>query len=169
MKDNEDNQGQTAELYISNTRLQSSYLSPTDPSWTPIRPSNPQPWWFFVTFFFILIWMIFLTIFSNPSHSASSSYISYLHDVPSLISNVSPPLFTLGARGHLPRWYIVSSLWVLKQFAPTLPSESMLGTFWKYPSIHPWRTHQVRCGFFVKEPIDFFAPNLPGRAILGVF
>ena len=34
-----------------------------------------------------------------------------------------------GARGHLPRGYIVSSWWVLKQFAPTLPSESMVGTF----------------------------------------
>ena len=38
-------------------------------------------------------------------------------------------LWTLGARGHLPRGYIVSSWWVLKQFAPTLPSESMVGTF----------------------------------------
>jgi len=37
--------------------------------------------------------------------------------------------FTLGARGHLPSRPIVSSLWVLKQFAPTLPGGSMLGSF----------------------------------------
>jgi len=36
---------------------------------------------------------------------------------------------TLGARGHLPGRPIVSSLWVLKQFTPTLPGGSMLGTF----------------------------------------
>jgi len=36
---------------------------------------------------------------------------------------------TLGVRGHLPSRPIVSSLWVLKQFAPTLPGGSMLGTF----------------------------------------
>ena len=36
---------------------------------------------------------------------------------------------TLGTRGHLPSRPIVSSLWVLKQFAPTLPGGSMLGTF----------------------------------------
>ena len=41
----------------------------------------------------------------------------------------NPLEVTLGARDHLPRGYIVSSWWVLKQFAPTLPSKSMLGTF----------------------------------------
>ena len=38
-------------------------------------------------------------------------------------------MVSLGARGQLPRGYIVSSWWVLKQFAPTLPGESMVGTF----------------------------------------
>ena len=68
----------------------------------------------------------------------------------------------LGARGHLPRGYIVSSWWVLKQFAPTLPGESMVGTFKKYPPIRPQRTHQVKCEFFVKEPSDLLRTDLAG-------
>ena len=69
---------------------------------------------------------------------------------------------SLGERGHLPREYIVSSWWVLKQFAPTLPSESTVGTFKKYPPIHPQRTHQIKCEFFVKEPSDLLRTDLAG-------
>jgi hypothetical protein len=36
---------------------------------------------------------------------------------------------TLGARGYLPSGYIVSSLWVLKPFAQSLPTRYFLGTF----------------------------------------
>jgi len=42
-EDDGDNQGQTTRLYISKTGLQSSGLSPTDLTWTPICPSNPLP------------------------------------------------------------------------------------------------------------------------------
>jgi len=38
-------------------------------------------------------------------------------------------VLALGARGHLPGRSIVSSWWVLKQFTPTLPNRSMLGSF----------------------------------------
>ena len=34
-----------------------------------------------------------------------------------------------GGKGSLTQGYIVSSWWALKQFTPTLPSESMVGTF----------------------------------------
>ena len=58
---------------------------------------------------------------------------------------------SLGARGHLPRGYIVNTLRVLKQFAHTIPSGPMQGTFEKYPSIRLRKTHQVKYEFFAKE------------------
>ena len=39
---------------------------------------------------------------------------------------------SLGARGHLPSGYIVSSLWVLKQFAQSLPSGYFLNEHSKF-------------------------------------
>jgi len=69
---------------------------------------------------------------------------------------------TLGARGHLPGRTIVSSWWVLKQFAPILPNGSMLGSFQKYPAICPPRTHQVKGEFFMKEPTDLLQTDLAG-------
>ena len=44
---------------------------------------------------------------------------------------------TLGARGHLPSGYIVSSLRVLKQNTRPIPSGYMLSTFEKYPLKYP--------------------------------
>ena len=47
---------------------------------------------------------------------------------------------TLGARGHLPSGYIVSSLRVLKQFAQSLPSGYVVSSFKKYPPKYPLGT-----------------------------
>jgi len=65
---------------------------------TPIFPSNPQPWRFFVTSFFNLIWMISPTIFSNLSHTRSSDFSRYTFFIHFLSSwctitylNVLPP------------------------------------------------------------------------------
>jgi hypothetical protein len=63
-------------------------------------------------------------------------------------------LLTLGARGHLPGGYIANTLRVLKQFAHTLPSGPMPGTFEKYPSIRLQKTHWVKCRYFLKELCD---------------
>jgi len=45
------------------------------------------------------------------------------------MAEVFSELETLGARGCLPGRSIESSWWVLKQFTPTLPNASMLGSF----------------------------------------
>ena len=44
---------------------------------------------------------------------------------------------TLGAKGHLPSGYIVSLLWVLKQFTRQIPTRQMVGSFEKYPPQYP--------------------------------
>ena len=51
---------------------------------------------------------------------------------------------SLGARGHLPSGYVVSSLWVLKQFAHPMPTGYMLSIFEKNPSICSHFTHWVQ-------------------------
>jgi len=60
---------------------------------------------------------------------------SFTHQCPHLhllhwdLTPEIPQELTLGARGHLPGRSIESSWWVLKQFAPTLPNGSVLGSF----------------------------------------
>ena len=61
---------------------------------------------------------------------------------------------TLGARGHLPSGYIVSSLWVLKQFVQSLPSRYVVSSFKKYPLKYP-------LGTFWMKPLSSFEKNLP--------
>ena len=56
----------------------------------------------------------------------------------------------LGARGHLLSRFMVSLLWVLKQFTCPIPSGSMVSTFKKYLSIHSNFTHQAHGGYFWK-------------------
>ena len=46
-------------------------------------------------------------------------------------------LEALGAKGHLPSGYIVSLLWVLKQFARQIPTGQIMGSFKKYPPQYP--------------------------------
>ena len=65
---------------------------------------------------------------------------------------------TLGARGHLPSGYIVSSLWVLKQFAQSLPSRYVVSSFEKYPLKYPL------CTFWMK-PLSSFEKNLPNYPV----
>ena len=64
---------------------------------------------------------------------------------------------TLGARGHLPSGYIVSSLWVLKQLAQSLPSKYVVSSFKKYPPKYPLGTFRTKAlSLFQKNP-----PNYP--------
>ena len=46
-------------------------------------------------------------------------------------------VLTLGAKGYLPSRYIVSLLWVLKQFAWQIPTRQIVGSFKKYPPKYP--------------------------------
>ena len=65
-----------------------------------------------------------------------------------LVDLYSKVFHTLGAKGNIPSGYIVSSLWVLKQFAWLIPSGYMVGTFKKYPPIYPAQTQEVNSGHF---------------------
>ena len=61
---------------------------------------------------------------------------------------------TLGVRGDLPSGYIVSSLWVLKQFARWLLSRYVVSSFKKYPPKYP-------AGTFWTKPLSSFQKNPP--------
>ena len=58
---------------------------------------------------------------------------------------------------------MVSSLWVLKQFAHPLPTRPMVGIFWKNLSIHPPVIHQVHGGYFLKVPTTVPSGNYMGK------
>ena len=75
---------------------------------------------------------------------------TYLPDsVPGLMLAVLR-VVTLGARGHLPSGYMVSSLWVLKQFAHPIPTGYRVSTFEKYSPMCPSRTWATHWEFFQK-------------------
>jgi len=75
---------------------------------------------------------------------------------------------TLGVRGHLPSGYVVSTLWVLVKFNPTIPSRSMVGIFQKYSLICPPKTHWVKVWVLCKRTHQF-GPTIPSRYMVGAF
>ena len=65
-------------------------------------------------------------------------------------------LLTLGARGDLPSGYIVGLLWVLKQFAQSLPSRYVVSSFKKYSPKYPLGTFWTRpLSSFQKNPSNY--------------
>ena len=80
----------------------------------------------------IIFWCVFLTNFNDPAlvidYTGGEGHLPSGYLVSSLwvLKQLAQSLPTLGARGHLPSGYIVSSLWVLKQFAQSLPSRYMV-------------------------------------------
>ena len=62
--------------------------------------------------------------------------------------------------------YPVGTLWVLVQFAPTIPSGSMLSILWKNPSIRPPKTQWVKVWVLCKRTHRFgpIIPTLGARA-----
>ena len=64
-----------------------------------------------------------------------------------------PRVLTLGAKTKIPSRSMVSSLWVLKQFAHPISNGSMVSSFKKYPPMCPLHNQWVKSGYFSKSTI----------------
>ena len=110
----------------------------------------------------------FLYVYSTDSNSLFDYYPSMLYNVSAdenslmdvwgdegvkdlrFLDGVGRLGHSLGARGHSPFGYMMSSLWVLKQFAHPIPTGYMPSIFEKNPSICSHFTHWVQGEYFWK-------------------
>ena len=101
-------------------------------------------------------YLFYCLVFRCPLGSSVST------SSPSLISIPCFPQPSLGAKGNIPSGYIMSSLWVLKQFTQLIPSGYMVGTFKKYPPIYPAKYPAGKYWLFSKSAHQF-AWLIPSR------
>ena len=103
-------------------------------------------------------WIDFLSTGPSKSNRSGSSTIAPGLKVDHNRLHRRLNSYSLGARGHLPSGYIVSLLWVLKQFTQSLPSRYVVSSYQKYPPKYP-------LGTFWTKPLSSFQKNPPNYPV----